>query len=168
MDGWLSTSLPAATAKDQSTKYTLEIDIALPRDRVIELFDNPDNMPKWQPELLEFTPTNGTPGQVGAKSNLRYQMGKREVEMTETVTRRELPDVFAGTYEAKGVWNEVINRFQEVSPDETKWIIETEFRCTGFMKLIAFLMPGSFKKQSFKCMKRFKSFAENASSQSCG
>jgi len=29
-------------------KYTSEVTINLPRDRVVELFDDPDNLPKWQ------------------------------------------------------------------------------------------------------------------------
>ena len=32
-------------------EYTVEIEIALPRDRVIELFDNPENLFKWQTGL---------------------------------------------------------------------------------------------------------------------
>ena len=66
-------------------KYTLEIDIHLPREKVIELFDNPDNMKHWQPGLLSFEPLSGTPGTVGAKSQLKYLMGKREIEMVETI-----------------------------------------------------------------------------------
>jgi hypothetical protein len=31
--------------------YTCEVVIDLPRDRVIELFDNPQNLTKWQPGL---------------------------------------------------------------------------------------------------------------------
>ena len=33
-------------------KYTLEIDIALPRATVVGLFDNPDNWSKWQESLV--------------------------------------------------------------------------------------------------------------------
>lgn len=43
-------------------KYELEITINLPRERVIELFDNPDNLKKWQEGLQSFSHRSGTPG----------------------------------------------------------------------------------------------------------
>jgi hypothetical protein len=140
-----------------------EIIISLPRERVIELFDNTANLKRWQPELLSFEHLEGEPGQVGAKSNMHYRMGKREIEMIETITVRELPDKFCGTYEAKGVWNSVENRFVETGPDQTKWVMQTEFKFEGLlMKLVGAIMPGSFRKQTFTHMVRFKEFAEGA------
>lgn len=143
-------------------KYTVDVAIDLPRARVIELFDDPDNMPMWQPDLVSFEHESGEPGQPGAKSKLRYKMGKREIEMIETITSRNFPDEFSGTYEAQGVWNSVANRFSEEGPEKTRWTMESEFKCSGFMRIIAFLFPGSFKKQSLKMMNQFKDFAESA------
>lgn len=140
--------------------YTLEIDINLPRTKVIELFDNPDNLKHWQPGLVSFEPLSGKPGEIGAKSKLKYKMGKREIEMIETITARNLPDEFSGIYEAKGVWNENKNYFSEVDENTTKWTSEVDFQFSGFMKLIGMLMPGSFKKESCKYMENFKAFAE--------
>ena len=143
-------------------KYTCEIDIDLPREKVIELFDNADNLSKWQPELISFEHLSGEPGQPGAKSRLKYQMGKRQIEMIETIHVRNLPDEFTGSYEAKGVYNVVKNFFTEKGTDATHWVTEQEFRFKGFMKLMAFFMPGAFKKQSMLYLKRFKDFAESA------
>ena len=143
-------------------KFKCEIDINLPREKVIELFDDPDNLSKWQPGLISFSHISGTPGQVGAKSKLVYKMGKREIEMMETITKRNLPDEFDGTYEAKGVFNKVSNRFVQISDSKTKWISENEFNFNGFMSLLALFMPGAFKKQSMKYLERFKEFAESS------
>ena len=143
-------------------KYTVEIDIELPRSRVIELFDSTENMPKWQEGFISAEHLSGTPGEVGAKMKLKYKMGKREIEMVETITKRNLPDEFAGTYDAKGVHNIVDNTFIEISNSKTKWVAYQEFQMKGMMKIIAFIMPGAFKKQSMKYMKDFKAFAENA------
>ena len=142
-------------------KYANEIEIKLPRQKVIELFDNPDNMPKWQEGFVSFEPQSGKPGEEGSTAKLNYKMGKREVEMIETITKRNLPDEFNGTYEAKGVFNIVNNSFIVLDKNKTKWVSENEFQFKGFMKIIAFLMPGAFKKQSFKYMKDFKKFAES-------
>ena len=146
-------------------KYKLEIEINLPRSKVIELFDNPDNMKHWQPGLVSFEPVSGIPGEVGAKSKIKFKMDKREIDMIETITSRNLPDEFSGTYEAKGIWNEIRNYFHEVDPDKTKWISENEFKGTNLMmKVMLFLMPGAFKKQSLTYMKNFKQFAEGKAS----
>lgn len=141
-------------------KFRTTITIDLPRQRMIERFDNPATMKEWQPSLISFEPISGTPGQVGAKSRLKYRMGKREIEMIETVTKRDLPREFSGTYEAKGVWNEVRNTFEEDGPTRTIWHSDCAFRMQGFMKVIAFLMPGAFKKESAGIQERFKVWAE--------
>lgn len=142
-------------------KYTTEIEIKKPIDEVIALFNDPDNMSKWMDGLQSFEPISGTPGQVGTKSRLVFKMGRGEIEMIETVTVRNLPDEFSGTYETKGVFNTVRNRFEKLSETKTKYITENEFQFKGFMKIIGFLMPGSFKKQSMKYLQDFKKFAEN-------
>jgi hypothetical protein len=141
-------------------KYSNEVEINKPIQRVIELFDNPANMPKWQPGFISMEPVSGTPGQPGAKSKLKYKMGKRDVEMIETITLRNLPHEFHGTYEAKGVYNVQKNFFKPLGDNKTKWVSESEFKLSGMMKLIGWLMPGIFKKQSQKYLDLFKSFAE--------
>jgi uncharacterized protein YndB with AHSA1/START domain len=65
-------------------RYSCEVIINLPRQRVIELFDNPENLKHWMPGLISFEPVSGVPGQPGAISRLEFQMGKRKMVMTET------------------------------------------------------------------------------------
>ncbi|OFY87916.1 MAG: hypothetical protein A3F72_09130 [Bacteroidetes bacterium RIFCSPLOWO2_12_FULL_35_15] len=141
-------------------KYKSEIEINKPLDKVIELFDNPDNMKKWMEGLQSFEAISGKPGEVGSKSRLKFKMGKREIEMIETVTVRNLPEEFSGTYEAQGVFNIVKNKFIPLTENRTKYISEQEFQFNGFMKIIGFLMPGMFKKQSMKYLIDFKNFVE--------
>lgn len=142
-------------------KYTTSIRIERPVDKVIELFDNVDNMKKWMDGLQSFESISGTPGEVGSKAKLVFKMGKREVEMIETVTVRNLPHEFSGTYEANGVFNVVKNKFEATAEGHTIYTSENEFQFKGFMKLIAFLMPVAFKKQSVKYLEDFKRFAES-------
>lgn len=141
-------------------KYTVELDLDLPRAKVVEIFDNPANMTKWQPDLVSFEHISGEPGKKGAKSKLIYNMGKREIEMVETITRNDLPNELAGTYETKGVFNVISNRFEEVSAGKTRWISENEFQFTGFMKFMSIFMKSAFPKQTLKIMNQFKEFAE--------
>ncbi|MCB0465400.1 MAG: SRPBCC family protein [Aequorivita sp.] len=142
-------------------KYSVSITIDKPVDEVIALFDNVDNMKKWMKGLERFEPISGTPGEVGAKSRLEFKMGKREIEMIETITAKNLPEEFTGTYEAKGVFNIVKNSFEPLPDNKTKYSTEQEFQFKGFMKLFGLLMPGAFKKQSMKYLQDFKAFAES-------
>ena len=48
-----------------------------------------------------------------------------------------------------------------MGPNRTKYISEQEFQFKGFMKVIGFIMPGAFKKQSMKYLEAFKNFAES-------
>jgi carbon monoxide dehydrogenase subunit G len=141
-------------------KYTNEVLINLPVHKVVELFDNPDNLKKWQPGLISFEHLSGTAGEPGAKSKLKYKMGSREMEMIETITVRNLPVEFSGTYEMKGTLNKISNSFIPVSDNQTRYVTENEFQFSGFMKVFGFLFPGMFRKQTQKFLEDFKKFAE--------
>ena len=143
-------------------KYTVEIELDLPRDRVVALFDNADNLYKWMEGLESMEHLSGEPGQSGAKTKLVFKMGNRVIEMIETITARELPDRFDTTYEVDGVFNIVSTRFIATSPDKTMYASDQEFQFNSLlMKVFGLLMPGSFKKQSLKYLKDFKRFAES-------
>ena len=143
-------------------KYSNEVIINLPIKEVINLFDSEENLFKWQPGLLSLEHLSGEKGEVGAKSKMNYKMGKREIEMIETITVKNLPKEFSATYEAKDVWNEMKNYFEEIDDHTTRWRSNTHFKFSGFMKLIGFFMPAGFRKQSQKSLEKFKTFAESS------
>ena len=146
-------------------KFSCDIEIDLPINKVVELFNNPDNLKEWQDGFEGIEHISGTPGDVGAKTKMFYKSGKRNIVLTETILVNDLPDEFTGKYEAKEMVNTMKNTFHIISENKTRWNAEieyTEFR--GFMpKLMAKLMPGMFKKQVQKWLNQFKSFAENQS-----
>lgn len=143
-------------------KYTIDIEINKPLDKVIELFDNPANLDKWMPGLVSFEHISGVSGQPGAKSRLKFKNGKNEFELIETILVRDLPKEFTGTYEAGGMKQHAKNSFISVSSDKTRFVSEQEYTFSGFMKIMAFFMAGVIKKQSVKCLVLFKDFAEKA------
>lgn len=142
-------------------KYEVETTIEAPRQKVVELYQDPEMHKKWQKGLLGMKHISGSPGSVGAKTELEYQMGKRKVRMIETIIESRFPDFFSGTYEANKVWNQVDNHFTEMDANTTHWKVVTEFKLKGAMKIMGALMPGAFKKQTRKFVQDFKAFAEN-------
>jgi len=142
-------------------KYTNEIVIEVPRDEMIRILDNADNMKHWQRGLQSYSFLEGEPGHVGAKMKLEYQMGKRQMELVETITKRDWPREFCATYETKGVWNLVENHFHEESSTSTRWVADCEFKFSGMMRIMSWFMPTSmFQKQSCQYLEDFKAFAE--------
>jgi len=143
-------------------KYTTDITINLPRSKVIELFDSTENMYRWQEGLKSFEHIDGEAGQEGGRLKLVYEGRRGDLQMTETITKRNLPDEFHGTYEAKGVFNEMFNYFIETEPEKTTWRTVSVFRFRGLMVLMAPFMKSAFTGNTLLNMERFKTFAEQS------
>lgn len=142
-------------------KYSVELIVKLPLDVFIKKFNNPENMKHWQRGLISTEHISGNPGRYGSKMKLIYKLGKREMELIETVTHRKLPHEFHGTYDAKDIHSIQENYFEETVEGHTKWTSKSEIIPLGFtMRLMTIIMPGAFKKQSLQYMKDFKNFAE--------
>lgn len=146
-------------------RYTTEILINLPRSRVIELFDSSENLSRWQPGLLSLTHLEGTPGAVGARSELVYEGRKGDLVMTETIRKKQLPEQFHMSYKSRGVYNEVENWFTEKEPGLTLWRTENYFRFGGVMMLMVPFMKKAFIHNTMLNMDRFKIFAEGTESK---
>ena len=70
-------------------KLTVSIEIALPRERVVQLLADSAHLPKWLRGLVLHEPLSGMHGLVGTESRVVMKMGQQEMECTETITRRE-------------------------------------------------------------------------------
>ncbi|MDG4831542.1 SRPBCC family protein [Solwaraspora sp. WMMD1047] len=152
-------------------RYANSIEIDLPREKVAQLLADPAHLPKWLRGMVLHEPVNGEHGQVGTTSRVVLQAGKRQLELTETVTRREPADLhgipkdvvvhFDRETVGAGMWSVVRDRLTEAGPETTRWESESEFRFSSpLMRLVGLLMPGAFRKQSQQHMQDFKAFAE--------
>ena len=152
-------------------KYTVSIEIALPREKVAQLLADPAQIPKWLRGIVSHEPLNGTHGQVGTKSRVVMQTGHQTMEATETITRREPADLheipsdsvvhFDREIVAEGMRNAARDRLTEAGPKTTLWEQENEFRFSSVpMRLMALLMGRAFRKQSQQHLQDFKAFAE--------
>ncbi|KWX67463.1 SRPBCC family protein [Mycobacterium sp. NAZ190054] len=152
-------------------KYTNSIEIALPREKVAQLLADPAHLPKWLRGVVLHEPVSGVHGRPGTTSRVVMRSGKREIECTETITRRDPADLHAIPKEVvvhfdreivgAGMWSAVRDRLTELGPATTLWESDSEYRFSNpLMRLMGRLMPGAFVKQSQQHMQDFKAFAE--------
>jgi len=142
-------------------KYKLNIEISKPLDEVTALFKNRTNDKLWMKGFLKKTPIQGEEGEEGAKCKVEFKMGKRHFVMEEEILKINLPEEYTTNYTTPKVFNIVKSSFEKIDDNTTRYTTEQEFQFKGFMKLMAFFMPGAFKKQSMQYLKDFKAFAEN-------
>ena len=124
--------------------------------------DSLENLKKWQEGLVEAKVIRGNFGEKGAKTELKYDFGKRKMTLIETILETDMPRLLIAEYTTKNVYNIQRNTFEATQDGKTIWTSESEFKFEGLaMKTFGFLIPGAFKKQSLKYMRDFKNFAEN-------
>ena len=143
-------------------KFICTVIIEKPINQVAKIFINPDNLKEYQDGFLRKELVSGTPAQVGAVAKMFYLQGKREMEITETVTSNNLPHEFSGFYHHIHMDNTMTSRFTALGENSTQYDAEIEYTVLrGFMvKAMAFLFPSMFKKQVQKWLDQFKVFAE--------
>lgn len=149
-------------------KYTIDININLPREKLIELFDDRDKLSKWQEGLKSITPLEGKAGAEGSTSRMVYAGRKGDLVITETIKKRDFPEEYRATYTSKGVYNEVTNYFTEPEPGRTLWTMINIFKFKGIMALMAPFMKTAFSSNTLLNMERFKAFAEQNEAEQPG
>ena len=141
------------------TKYEVVIDAD--RDTVWDAFDNADNIAGWQPTLQSFTHKSGIPGEVGAVSELVYAEGNGEMVMSETITEKRRPDFMAGIYEARRSKSLIVNFFEAVDGNRTRWVSHANHSFSGIMKLMTPFIRKAICKRTESDMQRFKLLVES-------
>jgi len=139
-------------------KFSCHVDINEFRARVVELFDDPNNLDKWQDGYKGYEHISGEHLEPGAKYRIYYE----KFELIETLMIRNLPLEISGFYEHKHMDNTMVNRFIELPNGYTRYEAEIEYTRIShpFMKLMSWIAPGMFKKQVMKWMVQFKEFVE--------
>lgn len=144
-------------------KFTCLTEIYVSREKVVSLWQEPENLKDWQIGFKSYKHTVGKPGKVGSKTILTYSTKSNVFDLEETIIENNLPDVFEGEYVHEKMTNRMRNTFVALGPDATIWKAEihyTKFNGLG-MKLFAFLGKKIFKKQTQKWLDNFKAFAES-------
>ena len=141
-------------------EYTNEILIDVPQKQLVELLVNPELMKKWSPTLQSVELLEGKALVAGAKSKLIFDTGDSLLEMIETLTEIELPNIYNCLYESEGVKNWSNNTFSAVSPNQTKWFASNRFEFAFDISDREKKMIKEFSEQTRADMVYFKEYAE--------
>ncbi len=146
-------------------KFKGSIEIDKPQEVVALFFINPDYLGEYQEGFLRKELVSGNVGEKGAISKMYYAMGKREMELTETVIANNLPNVFEGHYHHKHMDNTMKCTFTALEPNKTLYESEIEYTRINWVmpRLMAILFPGMYKKPAQRWLNNFKAFVEKQS-----
>lgn len=145
--------------------YTSEIIINKPVATCFSAIVNLDSMKHWQDGLISIEHISGRPREIGSVMILNYLFGKRKMKLTESVTHRENNSSIHFNFDTKIMHNIQRNSFEAIDKTTTKWTSENEFFPRSFSaRIMLFLMPKAFKKQTRKYLTNFKNYVENGTS----
>lgn len=145
--------------------YTSEITINKPLDTSFSKIVNLDTMKHWQEGLISIEHISGTPRKVGSIIILNYQFGNQKMKLTESVTHRDNNASIHFNFDSKMMHNIQKNSFEAIDKRTTKWICENQFLPRSFKaRIMLFLIPKAFKKQTQKYLTNFKNYVENGTS----
>jgi len=147
-------------------KYECAVDINLPLEKVVALFNDPANFQYWQNGFVSYQTINGTPRTLGAISKILFVNGKNTIELTETIQAMNLPTQMTALYEHAHGSNTMTNTFMELPGNKTRYIAEIgNAKGYGLLpKLMIVFMFGAYKKHNQKWLNQFKKFAEGSPS----
>lgn len=144
--------------------YQHSIIVKIPLADFIKVYRDRETFKDWHPHLIEVEQLSGRLDAFGSKLKLTYQMGRRKLEMIETIDKNELPHTFYATYYTEGLDLKQENTFRETTEGYTHWTQLNELLPLNFTtRFYTWFFKSTFKKQSKMYMKNLKRFIENKS-----
>ncbi len=141
------------------TKFDVIIDAD--RETVWAAFNDTNNIVRWQPTLKSCTHKSGTPGEVGAISELIYDENGRNVVLLVTITEKRPAAFMAGIYESEWGKSLVVNYFETVGEKQTRWVGHAHHAFRGIRKLLSPFMRKKICDRTDSDMQRFKLLVES-------
>jgi len=139
-------------------KYTLEITIDLPRDKVVALFLDSAKLKYWQKGFISKETYKGEPGQEGSRSKIKHKELSGVTEVTETIVKLNLPQEIQVTQSTDQVSTSAYHFFKEID-GKTIWIYESVIKFSGAMKIMAFMVGSEpYENKTKELMEDFKAF----------
>lgn len=140
-------------------RYTCQVEIAVPRARVLELMTDGDRAAEWMPGLVSYQAVEGERGQPGSVSELRFDGVPGSGQMYEKVTRRD-DSHYDLVYLLGPVRNEALNTFTDVDGG-TLWSAEHVFHLPpGMAEGMGPDGQKAFEQNTQKSMDTFRAWCE--------
>ena len=133
--------LPSDTMK---TEFTIDID--RPRAEVFAFLDDPENLPKIVPTLIDQGVIEETPEKVGTTFWHVYEEEGRKMKMTGVVTEYAEPERMAVSLDGAMFRLKVDYRFEELGPNSTRLIQCAESEFKHVFKLFGLLFKKKVKE----------------------
>ncbi|MGW6445352.1 SRPBCC family protein [Lentzea sp. NPDC055074] len=136
-------------------RFTKEVVLEQPIERVRVLTSDPAHLHAWQPDLVGITQHSDTPGAAGATATLRY----RRFELEETVLSANA-DERISRYETRGMVHTITNRYSALDDRRTLLVCDNEFALSGLLKLGRRVLERSLREQVERNVGNFKAFID--------
>jgi len=142
-------------------KSKTEVVIHAPREKVLEMWQSFEDQKNWQKGLESLEYRNGKPGYIGTQLHYSYKLGRKRLDMQETLIQSNLPTEYQVLQEAEGVINRQKHYITEPEPGKTLWttITETRFKRWG-LRFMGWLSPGLFEREQQKIFEAFRDYVE--------
>ncbi|USD36003.1 SRPBCC family protein [Ferrimonas sp. SCSIO 43195] len=141
-------------------KYQHTVTLNADIQTVCRLFSDHQSLTHWQPELHEVTPLIGIPGEQGATCFMEYQLGLCQFLVLKTIVDNHPPKKFVATYQIYNIWNQKESHFVHLDDHTTRWVLISEFRFNGIMKIVGFFFPLLFRYTTTRYMKQFQQYID--------
>lgn len=138
-------------------RFTKEIVLNQPIERVRVLTSDPAHLHEWQPDLVSITQHSETPGAAGSTATLAY----RRFQLEETVLTATA-DERISRYETRGMVHTITNRYRAIDDQRTLLVCDNEIELTGLLKLGRRILERSLREQSERNLDNFRAFIDNA------
>lgn len=138
-------------------RFTKEIVLNQPIERVRVLTSDPAHVHEWQPDLVSITQHSDTPGAAGSTATLTY----RKFTLEETVLTANA-DERTSRYETRGMIHTITNRYRAIDDRHTLLVCDSEIELTGLLKLGRKVLEKSLREQSERNLDNFKAFIDSA------
>ena len=141
-------------------KLSFEVTIDASFDTVWAVFDSPDNMGRWQTNFRSYTQKSGEPRQPGSVAEITFDENGKMLVLMETVMERRDKSFLTANYESVHGNTLIVNRFEKVDENTTRWTSWCNFSFKGIMKLTSIFVGGAIRRRTEADMQRFKLLVE--------
>lgn len=140
--------------------YTSEITIALPREKLLDLFQNDRFVLSWLDGLKIIRHISGKRFHRGSITEMVFDMDGKDVVIVETILETNYPDSYDAHYKTKAMINITRNKLIDQG-DSTLWQSENIFKLSGLSRIFEPFMKKQFVKKTNADMQKLKLTAEN-------